>query len=325
MPGFDRVIFTSGATESANLAIFSAVGGFNVGGGGNKRPRHVIVGAAEHPAVAQTLSNYVNLFRRSGQTLEITEMSPFAAPEDYARNVTENTVLCALMSVNNENGFAFDLPGIYQAVKRQNPKTLFFCDHAQGFLRTNPIGDMIGISAHKIHGYKGIGALCMKSGVNIKPMLFGGGQQKNLRPGTLPTELIAAFGAAVRDYRYDRDRFAELADLLIQDLSREIESGKIILNGYGGNEGEISRGCLPHILNLAVLSKPAEVTVNYLSGKGIFVSGGAACSKGDKRRSTLKAFNIPEKRIATAIRVSFSAGNTAADVTGLCEALRAFV
>jgi cysteine desulfurase len=318
MPGFDRVIFTSGATESANTVIFSAMGGV---GSGNNHLRHVIVGAAEHAAVAQPLAAIAG---RSANAVDITVMPPFATPDDYARNVRENTVLCALMSVNNENGFVFDLPGIYAAVKRKNPRTLFFCDHAQGFLRTDAVCDAAGISAHKIHGFKGVGALCLKKGVQLKPMMFGGGQQQNLRSGTLPTELISAFGAAAKDYHYDKEHFAALSGLLFGELSREIESGRIVPNGCESAENAGKGTYLPHIINLSVMSKPAEVTVNYLSGKGIYVSGGAACAKGDKRHSTLKVFGVPDKRTATAIRVSFCGENTPAEVLKLCEALKGF-
>ena len=191
------VVFTSGATESNNTALR----------GINFRGKKIVTTAIEHPSVART----ADVLEKQG--FEVIRL----APKDYENfedaiigSVDKDTALVSCMAVNNETGFSIDIPKIYKEIKKKNPATVVHIDAVQGFLKVPLDGDLISVSGHKIHAVKGIGALFIKKGVNVSPLLFGGGQQKNLRSGTEPVELIAGFEAAVKAYHGTAEKFNEL-------------------------------------------------------------------------------------------------------------------
>ena len=289
--GDGDVYFTSGATESNNTAIFGACETYRRNG------NRIVTTAMEHPAAA----NPIDKLGEKG--FEIVRLAP-KDHEDFeaalADAVDDKTVLLSCMAVNNETGFAVDVKRLYKLVKRKNAKTIVHIDAVQGFLKVPLDGDLISISGHKIHGPKGIGALFVKKGVRLSPLMLGGGQQKKLRSGTEPVELIAGLEAAVKNYRGDKERFAQLKAYLLAGLS-EIEG--ITLNS--------TDKCVPNIVNFSIEGKTirSETFLHYLEEHDIYVSSGSACSKG-KTSGVLEAFGASNEDAQRAIRVSMSAETT---------------
>lgn len=291
------VIFTSGATESNNTALLGSMHRF--------RPKFgkIVSTAIEHPSVAKTL---VRLEEDGFEVLRL-------APKDHndftgalIEAVDENTALLSAMAVNNETGFKIDVPRLYKEVKRKNPKTIVQIDAVQGFLKVPLLGDLISVSGHKIHSTKGIGALFVKKGEAVLPLISGGGQQNDLRSGTEPVELIAGFEAAVLAYKGSEEHFAKLKVHLLERLGS--------LEDIGINCGA---ECVPNIVNFSVRGVRSEIMLHSLEEDGIYVSSGSACSRG-KKSEILPAFGISDKDIDCAVRVSFSAENTISDVDALC-------
>ena len=190
--GEGDIIFTSGATESNNTALLGAAETYKRSGD------RIVTTAIEHPSVANVMT------KLEERGFHVERLAPKDHPDfvqALADAVDEHTVLVSCMAVNNETGFANDVKRLYRLVKRKNPKTIVHIDAVQGFLKVPLDGDLISISGHKIHASKGIGALYIRKGIRISPLLAGGGQQKNLRSGTEPVELrgktsgvLAAFG-----------------------------------------------------------------------------------------------------------------------------------
>ena len=295
------VIFTSGATESNNMALLGVRHRFNKF---RDKNANVVSTAIEHPSVARTLTR----FEEDG--FEVRRLAPKDSGDFISAlvdAVDENTVLLSAMAVNNETGFKTDVLRLYKEVKRKNPKTVVHIDAVQGFLKIPLDGDLISVSGHKIHSTKGIGALFVKKGQTVLPMLSGGGQQNNLRSGTEPVELIAGFDAAINAYRGAEEHFSELKERLLAGLAK--------LDGIGINSGA---DCVPNIVNFSVRGVRSEIMLHSLEEDGIYVSSGSACSKG-KKSEVLPAFGISEKDADCAVRVSFSAENTASDIDLLCE------
>ena len=295
------VVFTSGATESNNLALLGVGHRFNRW---RDKNANIVSTAIEHPSVARTLTR----FEEDG--FEVRRLAPKDS-DDFVSAlvdaVDENTVLLSAMAVNNETGFKTDVLRLYTEVKRKNPKTIVHIDAVQGFLKMPLTGDLISVSGHKIHSTKGIGALFVRKGEAILPLLSGGGQQNNLRSGTEPVELIAGFEAAINAYKGTEEHFADLKKHLLIRLAE--------MENIGINSGA---NCVPNIVNFSVRGVRSEIMLHSLEEDGIYVSSGSACSKG-KKSEVLPAFGISEKDADCAVRVSFSAENTTNDVDLLCD------
>lgn len=295
-----EVIFTSGATESNNTALLGSAHRFLHR---SNKSNKIVTTAIEHPSVARTIQR----FEEDGY--EVCRLAPKDSKdfvEALVNAVDENTVLLSAMAVNNETGFAIDVPRLYKEVKRKNSKTIVHIDAVQGFLKVPLDGDLISVSGHKIHSTKGIGALYIKKGENILPLLSGGGQQKNLRSGTEPVELIAGFEAAVKAYKGNYEHFSELKKYLLERLSK--------MDGISINSGD---NCLPNIVNFSVRGVRSEIMLHSLEKDGIYVSSGSACSKG-KKSEVLTAFGVSDKDADCAVRVSFCAENSTDDINALC-------
>lgn len=292
-----EVVFTSGATESNNTAIFGAAE--------RARNRRKIVSTAiEHPSVAKALDKLAE------RGFEIVRL----APKDHenfetalAEAVDENTLLVSAMAVNNETGFKIDAVGLYKQVKRKNPETAVHIDAVQGFLKMPLDGDLISVSGHKIHASKGVGALFIKKGTRLPALLFGGGQQNNLRSGTEPAELVSGFEAAIKAYHGDSRKFAELKSYLLERLSK-LED--IVINS--------DNRCVPNIVNFSVRGVRSEIMLHSLEEAEIYVSSGSACSKG-KKSGVLDALGVSDKDADCAVRVSFCADNTKDEIDALCD------
>lgn len=306
-----EILFTSGATESNNLAI---LGGCKAARrSGNK----IVTSAVEHPSVLEP----VRALEREGY--EVSYIRPredgsFSA-QDFVDAVDERTALISAMLVNSEVGTRLPVEEITAGVRQKNPKTLVHIDAVQGFgkipLSAKKLGaDLISVSGHKIYAPKGIGALYIKKGVRVSPLLYGGGQQNGLRVGTECVPLIAAFGeAAAFCNACQRDvlaRYKQLREDLLEILSTIPD---VTVNS--------PEGSVPYILNLSVKGIRSEILLHFLEQAGIYVSSGSACSKGAKSH-VLAAMGLPDERIDTAIRLSFSYETTGEQLTAFAARLK---
>lgn len=304
-----EVIFTSGGTESNNLAVLGAAQAKIRAG------RHIVTTAVEHASVAAACSE----LERQGW--EVTRLVPDPGAALTAQQVAAacrpDTVLVSVMMVNNETGARFPVDRIIPAVRRAAPGALVHCDAVQaaGKLPLNAarLGlDLMTVSAHKIHGPKGSGALYIRKGARILPRSFGGGQENGLRPGTEALPLHAAFGAAAEAL----PPFAE-QEALYDSLRRRLT------DGLAGREGFVLNSPpdgVPYILNLSVLGVRSETLLHFLAERGVFVSSGSACSKG-KKSPVLTALGFSGERIDSALRVSFTHTTTPNEVDRFLAAL----
>ena len=304
-----EIVFTSGGTESDNWALRGAARAMQ------RRGRHIISSAAEHDAVRQTLSDL------SRQGFEITTLSPDASgavsAEAVAAALREDTILVSLMLVNNETGAVTDIAAVARALRERGSAALLHTDGVQAYLKipftARELGaDLISLSGHKIHAPKGIGALYVRSGLRLPPMITGGGQENGLRSGTEPLPQIAAFGEAARLGRLAlpeaEKRMAELRQRCIDTLLPAIPDLQILGGGA------------PHILSLSLPGYRSEVVMNLLESQGIYVSKSSACKRG-RRSHVLESMGVPDKVIDGAIRVSFSRYTAREEVDLFAQAL----
>lgn len=300
--GEGDIIFTSGATEGSNTALMSVAELYRRTG------NRIVTTAIEHPSVA----NVMNRLEERG--FEVIRISPKDCPDfeqALADAVDDKTMLLSCMAVNNETGFIVDVKRLYRLVKKKNPRTIVHTDAVQGFLKVPLDGDLISISGHKIHSSKGIGAVYIKKGIRLAPLLLGGGQQKGLRSGTEPVELIAGLDAAVKAYHGTQEHFAALKQRLLDGLSQ--------LEGITVNSGS---NCVANIVNFSVEGVRSEIMLHSLEEREIYVSSGSACSRG-KTSGVLAEFGIPDKLADSAIRASMCAETTAEDIDALLDGISA--
>ena len=294
-----EVYFTSGATESNNLAIFGTANALK------RRGNRIVTTAIEHPSVAEPMK------RLKEQGFEVVELKP-CEHEDFEQAIVDavddKTVLVSCMAVNNETGFIIDTKRVYNGVKKKFPGCVVHVDGVQGFCKVPLYADIISLSAHKIHGLKGVGALYKSKEVRLTPTVYGGGQQGGLRSGTEPVELAAAFGAAVRAYPENFTYFSELKEYLVQLLG---ELPGVTLN---------SRNSVPNIVNFSVKGVRSEIMLHFLEERGIYVSSGSACSRG-KVSPVLSALGMTAAQADSAVRVSFCRDNTREEIDLLVEGI----
>lgn len=294
-----EIYFTSGATESNNLAVFGTSKALR------RRGNRIVTTAIEHPSIAEPMKKLAE------EGFEVISLKP-CDYDDFEQAlinaVDENTILLSFMSVNNETGFVIDSKRVYNSVKKRFPNCVIHLDGVQGFCKTPLYGDTISLSAHKIHGIKGVGALYKAKNIRLLPIVHGGGQQGGIRSGTEPVALISAFGAAVEEYPKNITKFSELRHTLLYHL--EQLSG-IIIN---------SKNSLDNIVNFSVEGVRSEIMLHFLEEKDIYVSSGSACSRG-KVSPVLSALGVSDKNADSAVRVSFSLSNTDDDIKQLALAL----
>lgn len=305
-----EVYFTSCGSESDVWAITRGAES------AARRGRHIISSAVEHDAVRKTLEEL------ESRGFEVTYLSPekdgSVSADAVKAALREDTILVTLMMVNNETGGITDIAAIAKMLKCCGSKALLHTDAVQGFMKVpfsaKKLGaDMISISGHKIHAPKGIGALYIKTGVKIKPLIRGGAQEGGMRAGTEAMPQIAAFGKAAEiafsGMKDNCDTMASLRALAMSTICADIPEAQIIGGGA------------PHILSVSLPGWRSEVLMNFLEAEGIYVSRSSACKKGG-RSHVLEAMRLPAQVIDGAIRVSFSRYNTEDDVLALCSALK---
>lgn len=306
-----EIVFTSGATESNNTAIFSAA--LSRG----KRRKKIITTAFEHPSAAEPIK------RLEEHGFEIVRIFPdkdgVISPSDVLSKIDSNTLLVSLMLVNNETGVITDVSKIFKAIKLRDKEIYTHTDAVQGFLKINinsktTFADMISISAHKAYAPKGIGALYIKKSVNLLPFIVGGGQESGKRSGSESTVLINAFGAAVKANADNIQARYEKAKLLREYLSKSIED----IDGVYLHEFKNS---LPYINSLTVEHYKSETLLHFLEARDIYVSSGSACSKG-KKSEVLKAFGYNGSQLESTLRISFCADNTTEQIDEFVNAVK---
>ena len=304
-----ELYFTSCGSESDVWAITKGAESLA------RRGKHIISSAVEHDAVRKTLADL------EARGFEVTYLKPERgggiSVEAVRNALRSDTILITLMMVNNETGAVTDIAGIAKMLKAEGSKALLHTDAVQGFMKVpfsaKKLGaDMISISGHKIHAPNGIGALYIKTGVKIKPLIHGGAQESGLRAGTEAMPQIAAFGKAAEiafaGMKDNCESMASLRESAAAEISSRIPEAIIIGGGA------------PHILNVSLPGWRSEVLMNFLEAKGIFVSRSSACKKGG-RSHVLEAMGLPAPVIDGAIRISFSRMSTPDDVDALVQAL----
>ena len=307
-----ELYFTSCGSESDNWALLSGAEYMK------RRGKHIISSAVEHDAVRKSLDE---LERRG---FEVTRLMPdkhgVIPVQSVIDALRDDTILVSLMLVNNETGAITDIAAVSRELKRAGSKALLHTDAVQGFMklpfRAKTLGaDMISISGHKIHAPKGIGALYIKSGLKLKPIIMGGSQESGLRAGTEAMPQIAAFGAAcelaARSMTESIERMKALRQAAITRLSTEIPELRVIS----------VPDAAPHILSVSLPGWRSEVLMNFMEAQGIYVSKSSACKKGG-RSHVLEAMGLDARTIDGAIRIGLSRYTTQEDIALLCDALK---
>ena len=302
-----EIFFTSGGTESDNLAIIGAAMANHRAG------NHLITTCIEHPAVLRTME-YLETQGFQVTYLPVDEFGRIRL-QDLENALTPNTILVSIMHTNNEIGSLQPIAEAGSLIKRYNPNIVFHIDAVQGYgkFRIYPkkMGvDMMSVSGHKIHGPKGIGFLYINEKVKIKPISYGGGQQKGMRSGTDNVPGMAGLAKAVEEvYRFldkDVENLYALKEYFIRGLM-QIEDVKI--NGYTGFDSA------PHIVSVSIRGIRSEVMLHALEDRGIFVSAGSACSSHKATTSaTLRAIGVEKDLLDSTIRFSFSIFTTKEEI-----------
>ena len=307
----DEIVFTSGGTEADNLAVLGAAEKMR------RRGNRILSTDSEHPAVEMCLK------KLEGEGFEVIRLSTkkgALSEEEIEEAANEKTVLAAVMRTNNETGAVYDVPALSRIVKRKNPDCLVFsdCVQAYGKERISPArlgADLVSISSHKIHGPKGIGALYVKKGLSLPPLLLGGGQERGLRSGTENLPAILAFGEACRE-----------ADLALDEARDQMKAIREAILSVLSEEKRVRANLPPaasdSILSLQVDAFPSEVLLHMLSQREIFVSSGSACSSHSGKSGVLSAFGLSSRERDHTVRLSFSRLNTVEEGITFASALK---
>jgi cysteine desulfurase len=312
----NELFFTSGGTESNNLAIMGILGA--------SRARHVVSTVVEHPATLNTLRHMEDL-GYSVTTVSVDSRGVVNLDE-VEDAITKDTALVSVMHVNNEIGTLEPIAKIGEIIKAKSVGTYFHVDAVQSYCKVpfsvDSLGcDLLTLSSHKIHGPKGVGALYVRRGTRISPVVFGGGQQRDLRPGTEDTFGIAGFGMAADISHKNMPLSMKTARRLKERLERLIV--KHVLNVHVNTPGTPSA---PHILNVSFPGIPAQVLLGHLDREGIYVSAGSACSAHKNKPSyVLTAIGLAPELIDSSIRFSLSELTTDDDIDKTVLALKRLV
>lgn len=310
-----EIIFTSGGTESNNMALI---------GGAMSRKRygkHIIISGIEHPAVYRP----AEFLTEQGFELSVLPVNSEGQVdlELLKSTLRDDTVLVSVMYVNNEIGAIEPVEEISRIIKAKNKDILFHVDAIQAYtkLRINPKSqgiDMLSASGHKFHGPKGVGFLYIDSNVKINPIIFGGGHQRGMRSGTLNTTGIAGMGVAAKEaYENFDERINKISDLkyYLMDELEKLE-GAVLNTGRGENFA-------PQVISVSFEDIRAEVLLHALEDRGIYVSSGSACSSNHPGISgTLKAIGVRDDLLDATIRISLSELNNKEEADYLIKNLK---
>lgn len=303
-----EITFTSCGTEASNTAIWGAAHR-------RGRGKHIITTAIEHAATLNACK------RLEQEGFSVTYLAPDASGHislSALRDAIQpDTVLLTCMQVNNEVGTVLPLKEFGKLLKKRCPEALFHVDAVQGFgrLPVNPAlwsADLVSVSGHKIGAPKGIGALYIRRGVHIAPLIVGGGQERGMRSGTEALPNIVAFGVACEQ----RERKLDENYAHVQQLADYLEHQLAVRFPWAVRNGTPD---LPHVRNISFPGCKSEVLLRILESHEVYVSSGSACSKG-RASHVLAAMNLPHEHIQSALRISFAPSNTTHDIDALLDA-----
>lgn len=302
-----EILFTSGGTESNNTALIgTALANRRAG-------KHLITTGVEHPSIYNTMS-FLEEMGFEVTYLPVDHLGHISL-EDLENAIREDTILVSVMYVNNEVGAVEPIEAISQCIKKKNPKTLFHVDAIQAYgkykIRPKKQGiDLLSVSGHKIHAPKGVGFLYIRDGVKIRPILFGGGQQKGMRSGTENVPGCVGLGVAAREAYKDFDARIEK----LYTLREHLIAGLKPLGGVTINGSE-DRTNAPQIVSASFEGVRSEVLLHALEDKGVYVSSGSACSSNHPGISgTLKGIGVKKELLDSTIRFSLGDLNTEEEV-----------
>ena len=305
----ERLLFTSGATESNNLAIIGTAEAYG------RKKKKIVVSSVENSCVKQSI---VRLEEKGFEVVRISPVDNVFRPQDFINAVDENTFLVSMMLVNNETGYIMPVKQTFSVIKKRFPDVITHCDAVQGFLKIpfkvkDLNADLVSVSGHKVHALKGTGALYIKKGVRVVPQIVGGSQENHRRAGTESVPLIAGFGSAVEKlFPTVKQRYEKVQKLktLLKDLIGQTD-------GIEVNSGD--ENFSPYIISIAADKIRSEIMLHFLESIGIYVSSGSACSKGAKS-GVLEEFGI--KNPDGTLRISLCEDNTEEDIKALVEGLK---
>lgn len=294
-----NLIFTSGATESNNLAIF--------GNNSNKNKKYIF-SIGEHPSVY----NCACELKYQGYLVDFINLLPNGQIDynQFENMVDNNTVFVSVMLVNNETGAINDILRIRQIIDNKNPSCLLHVDASQGFgkIKFNVKHlkiDLCSISAHKIGGIKGVGALYFRNGINLKNIIYGGGQENNLRSGTINLAGNISFAkAASISCKNLEDNFQKVLNLKEYLLKKLPNNIKVVS----------TKECSPYILSIIIPNFRGETIMRFLSSKNILVGTGSACSTNKIGNRILENMGYSKQEVMGAIRISFCDQNTKEEI-----------
>lgn len=309
-----EILFTSGGTESNNTALIgTALANQRAG-------KHLITTAVEHASIYNTME----FLREQGFEITYLPVDSYGciSLDELRGAVREDTILVSVMYVNNEIGAVEPVEEISRVIREKNPRTLFHVDAIQAYgkyvIRPKKQGiDLLSVSGHKIHGPKGVGFLYIDERVKIRPLLYGGGQQKGMRSGTENVPGCAGLGAAVKEVYTDHEakieRLYGLRERMIEGLKA---LPGVTINGHEGRENA------PQIVSASFEGVRSEVLLHALEEKGIYVSSGSACSVNHPGVSgTLRGIGVKKELLDSTIRFSFGLFNTPEEVDYCLEVL----
>jgi len=309
-----EIFFTAGGTESDNLALIGAARANQRAG------RHLITTKIEHPAVLNTMK----YLEEEGFTVTYLPVNAdgIVEPEVLKEALTEETILVSVMYVNNEIGSVQPIEELSRIIKAYNPKILFHVDAVQAYgkYRIYPKKqgiDLLAVSGHKIHGPKGIGVLYINEKAKVRPINYGGGQQKGMRSGTDNVPGVAGFAEAVRQIYADLDTHV---DKLYELKERFVEGVRKLDNVWVN--GKTGRDSAPHVVSVSFPGVRSEVLLHALEDRGIYVSSGSACASNKSAVSeTLKAIGLKKEGLDSTLRFSFSVFTTEEEIDLCLKAL----
>ncbi|MCR4929426.1 MAG: cysteine desulfurase [Lachnospiraceae bacterium] len=313
-----EIIYTSGGTEADNMALIGIARAYK------RHGKHIITSSIEHAAILQT----AEFLKEEGFEITYlpTDEKGIVDLEELKKSVREDTILVSIMGVNNEIGTVQPIEEISKIVKERNPSALFHVDAVQAYGKIKLIPkkmgiDLMSVSGHKIHGPKGVGFLYVSYKTKIKPIIFGGGQQKALRSGTENVCGIMGLGAAVEKlfatFDDDTKRMRELREYMIEGL---LKIDGVRINGGQGEEAA------PHIVSASISGVRAEVLLHSLEDKGIYISSGSACASNKPAVSeTLKAISLPKELLDSTVRFSFSVFTSKEEIDYTLDCLKEII
>ncbi len=307
-----QVTFVSSGTEANNQVLFG------LAKARGKRANKIISTDSEHPSVEEPLKE---LEKQGFSVVRLRTRHGVLDTEQLGAELDPSVAFVSVMQANNETGAVYDLAEVRRILTESGSDAPLHCDAVQGFMkadfdRLSSVCDLVTVSAHKIGGLKGAGALYIGKNIrNLPAYLLGGGQENGVRSGTENVPAIAAFGAAAEEAMGHKERLPYIASLRQQVIETLQDSGIVL---------HLPENSLPNILHISIPGVLSSWALNFLSAKNICVSAGSACSAREKKKGNrvLTAYGLPQKEIETSLRLSFDVHNTREECALLCDALQ---